>query len=190
MKNITITVIAILLFISCSNESKIKNEINDYVQKNFNDPKSYELIDLKLLDTITEQKTSNFLKTERLKKIEKIKTFINEKKQENARLASRAFFGGNRFYLMNTINKLDNEKKVLESYETDSIKVIQDELKILEKYTNSKKTSHFRYIHEYRAKNDVGALVKCTDTLRINNELKLILDFQEFIIRKYGVSLK
>lgn len=189
MKKLLLIVVCILL-ISCSDKSKIKNEIDEYVAKNFNDPNSYELIDLKLIDTITEKKVSIFLKKERLNKIEKIKNFIKEKEEENGRLASRAFFGGNRFYLMNTVDKLDKEKKILDSYEKDSIKLIKDEIRVLEKFTSSNKTSHFRYLHEYRAKNDVGALVKCTDTLRINNELKLILDFPDFIIRKYGVGLE
>lgn len=188
MKKIAFIIICFLL-ISCSNEYQVKKEVEKYVEKNFNDPNSYELIELKLFDTITEQKVSLFLKTQRLNKIEKIKKFIDEKKQENARIASNAFFSGNHLYMINTMKKLDGEKKIIESYEKDSIKIIVNEIKILGKYTTSKKPSHFRYVHEYRAKNDVGALVRCTDTLRVNNDQKLIEDFQDFLVPKYGVGL-
>lgn len=189
MRKLLLIIVCISL-ISCSDKSKIKNEINDYVAKNFNDPNSYELIDLEIIDTITEQKISKYLKTERVEKIEKITNFINEKTQEHARRATSAFLGRNRFYLMNTVNELDKEKKIIDSYLNDSIKIIKHEIKILDKYENSKKISHFRYIHEYRAKNDVGALVKCIDTIRVTNDLKLIEDIQEYLISKFGVGLE
>ncbi|WP_158728874.1 MULTISPECIES: hypothetical protein [unclassified Flavobacterium] len=78
----------------------------------------------------------------------------------------------------------------MKSFEKDSIKSIQNEINKLKKYSLSKKITHYRYIHEYRAKNDVGALVKCIDALRIDNKLKLILNFQDFLIGKFGVGLK
>lgn len=43
-----------LLMISCnSNESKMKSEIKEYLDKNAKDPKSYEFVELKILDTVT-----------------------------------------------------------------------------------------------------------------------------------------
>lgn len=177
-----------ILLVSCSDKSKIKDEINNYVEKNFNDPDSYQFIDLQIIDTLTEQKVSNYLKTERLEKIERIKKIVDEKTEEHARRATRALFGGNRFYLMNTVNELEKEKKIIESFSKDSIKNIQNEIKILDKFKKSKKVSHFKYIHEYRAKNDVGALVKCIDTIRITNDLKLIEDIQKYLIKRFGVG--
>ena len=44
--------LSVLIF-SCSNESKMKSEIKNYLDKNAKDPKSYEFVELKILDTVT-----------------------------------------------------------------------------------------------------------------------------------------
>lgn len=51
----TITVLGLtLLILSCkNNESKMKIGIKEYLGKNAKDPKSYEFIELKILDTVT-----------------------------------------------------------------------------------------------------------------------------------------
>ena len=177
------------LFISCSNDSKVKNEIDEYVEKNFNDPDSYELVDLKLFDTITEQKVSKYLTDQRIEKIKKIKNYVIEKREEHSKIASNALFSGNHYYLISAMNKLDKQKAILNRLEKDSVKIVQNEIYKLKKYISSKNISHYRYVHEYRAKNDVGALVKCIDTLRINKDLTLIEDFQKFLLKKYDVGL-
>ncbi|MDI6050345.1 hypothetical protein QLS31_10930 [Flavobacterium sp. XS2P24] len=182
-------IIISFLFISCSQESKIKNAIDKYVEKNFNDPGSYELVDLKLFDTINEQKVSKYLIDQRVEKIKKIKNYVMEKKEEHSKIASNALFSGNHYYLISAMNKLNKQKVILNRLEKDSIQMVQNEINQLKKYVNSKNISHYRYVHEYRAKNDVGALVKCLDTLRINKDLTLIEDFQEFLLNKYGVGL-
>lgn len=81
MKNqLTQTLIFIsFLFISCSQESKVKNSIDKYVEKNFNDPGSYELVDLKLFDTINEQKVSKYLTNQRLEKQKKSSNTLKKK---------------------------------------------------------------------------------------------------------------
>jgi hypothetical protein len=46
--------LAIMSLAACSNnESKMKAEIKTYLDKNAKDPKSYEFVDLKILDTVT-----------------------------------------------------------------------------------------------------------------------------------------
>lgn len=87
------------------------------------------------------------------------------------------------------MNKIEKQNAILNRLEKDSVKIVQNEINKLKKYVSSKNISHYRYVHEYRAKNDVGALVKCTDTLRINKDLTLIEDFQKFLIKKYGFGL-
>ncbi len=191
MKNqLTQTLIFIsFLFISCSQESKVKNSIDKYVEKNFNDPGSYELVDLKLFDTINEQKVSKYLTNQRLEKQKKIKQYVKEKREEHSKIASNALFSGNHYYLISAMNKIEKQNAILNRLEKDSVKIVQNEINKLKKYVSSKNISHYRYVHEYRAKNDVGALVKCTDTLRINKDLTLIEDFQKFLIKKYGFGL-
>ena len=51
MKKILLVLIFPLL-LSCGNESKMKSELKQYVEKNFNDPESYELVNIKVWDTI------------------------------------------------------------------------------------------------------------------------------------------
>ena len=50
-----ITILGItLLIVSCnSDESKMKSGIKEYLDKNAKDPKSYEFVELKILDTVT-----------------------------------------------------------------------------------------------------------------------------------------
>ena len=68
MKFIKLTPFLVLIFCSCNNnDSKIKNEINAYIQKNAKDPKSYELVDLTIIDTIFESECATELVT-RIKK--------------------------------------------------------------------------------------------------------------------------
>jgi activator of 2-hydroxyglutaryl-CoA dehydratase len=182
-------IIIFFLFISCSQESKVKKEINEYVEKNFNDPDSYELIDLRLFDTINEQKVSKYLTNQRTDKLKRIKQYVKEKREEQSKIASNALFSANHYYLISAMNKLEKQTAILNRFEKDSVKIVQNEINKLKKYVRSKKMSHYRYVHEYRAKNDVGALVKCIDTLRINKDLTLIEDFQDFLIKKYGTGL-
>jgi len=53
MKKIILGLGIVLSLISCSNESKMKSGLKDYFDKNANDPKSYEFVELKVFDTIT-----------------------------------------------------------------------------------------------------------------------------------------
>jgi hypothetical protein len=182
-------VIISFLFISCSKESKVKNEINEYVEKSFNDPDSYELVDLRLFDTINEQKVSKYLTNQRIDKLKRIKQYVKEKREEQSKIASNALFSRNHYYLISAMAELEKQNAILNSFEKDSVKIVQNEINKLKKYVSSKNIFHYRYIHEYRAKNDVGALVKCIDTLRINKDLILIIDFQDFLIKKYGIGL-
>lgn len=182
-------VIISFLFISCSKESKVKNEINEYVEKFFNDPDSYELVELKLFDTINEQKVSKYLTDQRIDKLKRIKQYVKEKREKQSKITSNALFSRNHYYLMTAMAEVKKQDAILNSFEKDSVKLVQNEIDKLKKYVSSKNISHYRYIHEYRAKNDVGALVKCIDTLRINKDLILILDFQDFLIKKYGIGL-
>lgn len=52
-KTITILGLAILMISCNSNESKMKSGIKEYLDKNAKDPKSYEFVELKILDTVT-----------------------------------------------------------------------------------------------------------------------------------------
>lgn len=177
------------LIISCSKDNKVKKGINEYVEKNFNDPESYELVDLRFFDTIKEQKVSKYLINMRINRLKEIKQYVKDKREEHSKIASNALFGGNHYYLISAMNKIEKQNKILNRIEKDSVKIFLNEIKQLQKYVNSKNISHYRYVHEYRAKNDVGALVKCMDTLRIDKDLTLIDNFQEFLINKYGVGL-
>lgn len=53
MKKIILMLALTMLMFSCSNESKMKSEIKNYLDKNAKDPTSYEFVELKILDTVT-----------------------------------------------------------------------------------------------------------------------------------------
>lgn len=53
MEKILIIISTILILVSCnSNEKTAQNKIKEYIQLNANDPKSYEFIDIREIDTI------------------------------------------------------------------------------------------------------------------------------------------
>lgn len=186
---ILLSISIILLLSSCSKESKVKSAVNEYVEKNFNDPSSYELIELKLIDTLKEENAAKFLINQRVKYISQIENYIKEKKEENGRKALNAFFSGNHFSVLIAGNEIKKQDLILNRYKKDSIGIAQKEIEKLKKYSLSKKNIYYRYRHEFRAKNDVGALVKITDTIRIDDSYSIILEPNRFIAQKFGVRM-
>lgn len=191
MRNITAISFLIIFFLitSCTKESKVKSKVNEYVEKNFNDPSSYELIELQLIDTLKEGKAAKFLIDKRVKYIAQIENYIKEQKEENGRKALNAFFSGNHFRVLIANNELKKQELILNSYKKDSIGIAQKEIEKLKKYSLSKNIIYYRYRHEFRAKNDVGALVKITDTIRIDDGYTIILEPNRFIAQKFGVRM-
>lgn len=146
--------IACMLFISChSNEKKMQNEIDNYVQNNFKDPKSYEQMSFNITDTLTEKerilwqiKNDNYiidLHTDDLKRYKSYNFSLPE------------LVGNANEDLKEAQDSLKSHKIQLENLNTDYIVRISGELK-------------------YRAKNGFGALDISQARVIFNDSLRMI----------------
>ena len=140
--------ISIALF-SCSNENKMKSEIKDYLEKNAKDPKSYEFVDLTIIDTLT---VSEFAES-RI-------AFNNENKRfcdsvinnfdADKNKKELDFMGEN----LNTPEKheesLKDAKSTLEKGNAENV--------IMNKFKDSKDVLIYCANHNFRMKNGFGAL--------------------------------
>lgn len=183
MKKITLLCLSILIstLISCTKENKVQSKINEYVEKNFNDPKSYELIELKLIDTLTTKKAAKYVIDNRIAIIDAINKYLKEKNKEISDRAMSAFLGGPSFGLNEEVNELKQEKAELSKY-NDTISMYKKDNERLKKYLNKSGIVYFRYQHNYRTKNNSGVLIKYTDTLRIDKDDNIIEDYNGYIL--------
>lgn len=185
MKNKIKSFISLLfiLMISCNNQSKIENKVEKYVKRNFHDPKSYELIELKLIDTVSESAAAKYMNFERENYIKNIKKYISSKNQEISQEAQSIFFAGPTFTTNSDVEKLKEKKAELLKY-NDTIEIQKKEIKILNKYLKSKKPLYVKYLHEYRAKNNEGVLLKTIDTLRFDLQDSIIENKDIYMLKK------
>nr|WP_317630640.1 hypothetical protein [uncultured Flavobacterium sp.] len=174
--------------ISCSKERKIKSNIETYVQKKFNDPGSYELVDLKLIDTVTESKFASTKVNLINEYISSIQDYLKQRKEANEKETMQAFLSGNTFRVYSVTDKIEKEKVTLAKYVSDSIPIAQKELEKFNSFLNSDKILYYRYSHEYRAKNNLGALIKINDTIRVDEDGQLIDNFNLFSMTKMNLK--
>jgi hypothetical protein len=172
--------IIIFITISCSKENKIQTKINEYVEKNFDDPKSYELIELKLIDTLTTKRAAKYVMDNGVSYIDAMNKYIKEKNKEISDKALSAFLGGPSFGLSAEVDELTQEKAKLLKY-NDTILMFQKENTRLKKYLNQNGIVYYRYQHNYRTKNNSGVLIKYTDTVRVDTNDNIIEDYNAFI---------
>lgn len=98
--------------------------------------------------------------------------------------ALSSFLSGNYYSMNNTVSELDKEKAILNAYENDTLNLYTNKISKLNKIRQTNDIIYFRYTHSYRTKNKLGALVKFTDTIRVDKENKLIEKYQEYISTK------
>jgi hypothetical protein len=148
-----------LTLLSCT--SPEKKSINTYVEENFKDPKSYELISLKCIDTITvtENKIYNLeLKTERNLKVNRARIDLLKE------------------LILDFQNNEDQFNEVLlESKEAEK-ETDKDnkEIEKLQKLPKDKKLYGYLFEHKYRAKNGFNALDLQTDLVNMDLNYKVI----------------
>lgn len=53
MKKLILFSLVATFLVSCSQEQKMKSEIKEYVNTNFNDPKSYDPVEFKVIETVS-----------------------------------------------------------------------------------------------------------------------------------------
>jgi hypothetical protein len=159
MKKISLSIVLSLTLLSCT--SPEQKSINTYVEENFKDPKSYELISLKCIDTITvtENKIYNLeLKTERNLKVNRARMDLVEE-----------------LFL-----DFDNNKERFHDLTWENVKAQKEidkdnkEIEKLEKLPKDKKLYGYLFEHKYRAKNGFNALDLQTDLVNMDLNYKVI----------------
>ena len=171
-----------IIILSCSKENRIQTKIDEYVKNNFNDPNSYELIELKFIDTLTTKKAAQYIIDNRNATIYAINQYIKEKNKEISDRAISAYLGSSSFGLYNEVEALKKEKEELTKY-NDTISMYQKDNERIKKYLTQKGIVYLRYQHNYRTKNDLGVIMKYTDTLRIDKEDNIIEDYNSYILK-------
>jgi hypothetical protein len=159
MKKISLSIVLSLTLLSCT--SPEQKSINTYVEENFKDPKSYELISLKCIDTITvtENKIYNLeLKTERNLKVNRARMDLVEE-----------------LFL-----DFDNNKERFHDLTWENVKAQKEidkdnkEIEKLEKLPKDKNLYGYLFEHKYRAKNGFNALDLQTDLVNMDLNYKVI----------------
>lgn len=146
MKKILFGVLAISIYSCDSKQSKIEDTIKTRVVSTFDDPKSYELIEAKVLDTTGLGK---------------------ELKHQQLVVKSCKSIIGNCNFMIQNGNMDDIVKSGKKKKENiEEIKIAENKIKELLDFKNGKIS---KISHKYRAKNKDGALILETDTIYIKN---------------------
>jgi hypothetical protein len=158
-----VLILSAMALVSCSNESKMKSEIKTYLNKNAKDPKSYEFVELKIIDTVTDgdliQRNIENLESELSFNMERI-----EKRQNK--------YDG---YLKDglPVSSLNNIKK-----EVDSLKLampnIENKILNLKKQISNKDILGYVATHKFRIKNGFGALDLSEMFVEFDKDYKLL----------------
>lgn len=168
MKKVLLFAILPLLF-ACGNESKMKSEIKKYVDKNFNDPKSYEFVSIEIFDTVY----SNELAKSEIEYInERIKDYKIKKSDaaneliKNDRLNKQ--FGTKDFdeFIIRAGADIDFYSKEIKN---DSLEILN-----LNKYLNNAELIGYMATHKCRANNKLGAKILDSFTVFFDNNFNLI----------------
>jgi len=147
MKRVFVLVL-VLIFLSCNpKQSKIEASIKARVDSTFDDPKSYELVEIKMLDT---NGVNNDIENEKL--------YIG---------ACNSLIANNNFLMKNyNLNDLDWDKAMSIVIENEKdLKIATEKLNNLKKFKNGKLG---RITHKFRAKNKDGVLKLQTENIFIN----------------------
>ena len=168
-KTISILVLAVLIISCNSNESKMKTEIKNYLDKNAKDPKSYEFVELKVLDTIVEGK---FAKTQIESNNDGIKENEDALKKNEVTLKTseedKAKYKDNSFdeFIIGAKTDIETSKKAIEEYKKEN--------EILKKHLDSKEVLGYIATHKCRMKNGYGALDLAEYYVEFDKDFKLL----------------
>ncbi|MFV8440818.1 hypothetical protein [Flavobacterium sp. LB2P44] len=169
MKRIILMLSLTMLMFSCSNESKMKSEIKNYLDKNAKDPKSYEFVELKILDTVTVGSISE----DEIEENNRILKDNDEAMQISKTTLGKAI----------KLNKQYNDNSFDEHIigATTDIKAIEKENfvcnKQIAKYRktiNSKEVLGYVATHKFRIKNGFGALDLDEMWVEFDKDFKLL----------------
>jgi hypothetical protein len=180
MKKIILGLLLSVTLFSCSNESKMKSGIKNYLEKTAKDPKSYEFVELKVIDTITAGECSKDLITNNIALIAEKNLEIQ--KEENKIKDAQQDIDYKEFKIdfdkiINASNSsISIFKLEIYDYEKENIK--------LKKTTTSTDVVFYNANHKFRLKNGFGAMdldqkyVLFDKDFNVKNMSSDILDFE------------
>lgn len=163
-RNLVIAGLSILLF-ACSSDNKMKSALKDYMNKNAKDPKSYEYLDLKVLDTI---QVAEFAK--------KTIDFNNANKKFCDSVVANFDADINKVeldYMGENMNTPEKHLEQLKDAKETLIKGKAENLK-MNSFIKSKEVLIYLTIHKFRAKNGFGALDLDSVYVQFDKDYKLL----------------
>lgn len=165
MKRNILIIGLLVLVVSCSNESKMKSVLQDYMNKNSKDPYSYEYMDLKVIDTIQvaefAKKTIDFNNVNQNFCDSVVVNF-----EADADKVELDYLGEN----MNTPQK--HREQLKDAIET--LKKGKAENLKMHSFLTSKDVLIYFTIHKFRAKNGFGALDLDSIYVQFDKDFKLL----------------
>jgi hypothetical protein len=166
MKYILILLVAVTV-ISCGNKKTPESIVKHYMDSVLHDPKSYELVSLKLIDTLTTSKKYLYLNDNltELLKIDSLALQTQIDRRKNFPTLFSDKIEGTFDYKMyhERLLNIANNKKIGDS-------IIAN---------NLNKVLGYQYIHNYRAKNKMGALTLSEDYIYFNTDMKIVKEFND-----------
>jgi hypothetical protein len=194
MKKFFSTLLVTIILISCTqNQNNIKSEIIDYFEKNAKDPKSYEFVELKIIDTISVEdciKTSQENNAEFIlyckTYIENYKTKIIKKETDIIEVKNMPYISAKeKRELITDLNKsIESKKKLIDSLNV-KVSETESENEKMKKIENKKDIVSFVYWHKYRLKNGFGALDLFESYFLFDKNNKII-NYSENILEIYS----
>ena len=138
--------------VSCGNESKMKSGIKSYLEKNAKDPGSYQLVELKIIDTITVSSIAkNSIKVSQETIDDNNKELLQWQKTKNSALESCKKWGHDFDHFVTEAN---TEIETLNGLN----KIASDDISKYKNKVNDKTILGYRASHKFRLKNGFGAL--------------------------------
>jgi hypothetical protein len=154
MKKILLGLLLSITFFSCSNESKMKSGIADYLNKTAKDPKSYEFVELKVIDTITVGECATNLITSNNNLIAEKNIEIQNRENEIKDAQQDIDYKEFKIDFDKIINAANSSKSIfkleINDYKKENIK--------LKKITTLTDVVFYNANHKFRLKNGFGAL--------------------------------
>lgn len=169
MKNKFLVFWIILSAFSCSNESKIKSEVKEYVNKNFNDPKSFELVALEVVDTLKSNEVAMDM-TDVLNEF--ILKYENQNKEVELKIKQSDSL--NIVFKTNDFDKIIANYKEIIKTNSQTIKEYADKKTFYKKYLSNENVFGYIVSLEYRANNKLGALILDSTNAMFDKKLNLI----------------
>jgi hypothetical protein len=151
----------------------VKDNLQDYVESDFDDPDSYELLDIYLIDTVLVGDAVQYIIDNQKSTINKLNEYIEEKDQELRQRGTLLFMRGKDLRLFADLEELEQEKIELGKY-TDTILILEKNNNYLVEFLNNDEIVYFLYGHSYRTKNTFGAIQKYLDTVEVDKNLIII----------------